>query len=466
MAKRPNILFLMSDEHRPDVAGYEGNAVIRTPVLDELARSGVVFRNAYAPSPICIPGRQAMMSGQLPLTCGCRHFGEDLAPGTMTFAQRFSQWAYATVCCGKLHHVGRDQMQGWTQRFAPDMFVNEAFIEGRNEEEFHRYRMRHPRWKWPDDMEIHRTRPDDDSRNQRFDNRATQAACDFIEDYFVDFTYDRATPERPVLLKVSYLQPHYPYVTTRDRLRYYFNRVRPFVDEPVFDHPFLAQRQVSVSEIATEREIRRATAAYYGMVDHIDAHCGTVLAALREVGEDLDDWIVIYTSDHGEMLGEHGVWEKQKFFEASARVPLIIRWPRRFAPRVVEENVNLCDLFATLCDLAGIPLPETERGLDSRTLVPLMNGDAEAWRRRWRNETVSQFGAHNLMIKWDHLKYQYYGEAMPEVLFDLLRDPAERSNFIGDAVYAEVLADFRRRRAQLGYGPDADAGYRNAGYHG
>ena len=100
---RPNILFLMSDEHRADVTGYEGDKVVRTPILDELAETGVVFSNAYAPSPICVPGRQCMMAGQLPETCNCRRYGEDLAPGYMTFARRFAQYAYAAVACGKLH---------------------------------------------------------------------------------------------------------------------------------------------------------------------------------------------------------------------------------------------------------------------------------------------------------------------------------------------------------------------------
>src|SRR5690606_14114575 len=140
---------------------------------------------------------------------------------------------------------------------------------------------------------------------------------DFIDDFFIDPTYDRATPDRPLLLKVSLIQPHYPYITTPDRLRYYFNRVTPFLDEPLFDHPFLSERAVRVPEDATPREIRRATAAYSGMIDHIDTHYGSVLDALREVGQDLDDWVIVYTSDHGEMLGQHGVWEKQKFFEAS-----------------------------------------------------------------------------------------------------------------------------------------------------
>ncbi len=478
----PNILFLMSDEHRPDVTGYEGNGVIRTPVMDELARTGVVFRNAYAPSPICIPGRQAMMTGQLPRTCGVERFGEDLAPGAMTFAKRLRQYAYRATCCGKLHHVGNDQMQGWGQRFAPDMFVDDRFLDGKDEAAFQRHGGpgRHARWKWSDLAEIHRTRADTDSRNQRFDRHATQAACAFVEDYFVDMTYDRATPTRPLLLKLSLLQPHYPYITPHEKLAYYFERVEPFVDEPVFDHPFLGSRAVDVGvDGATEREIRRTTAAYYGMIETIDEHYGQLMRQLEHLGQDLDDWLIIYTSDHGEMLGEHGVWEKQKFFEASARVPLIIRPPRAWREqhgcegRTVHENVNLCDLFATLCAFGEASLPEAAdtvngAGLDSRSLVPLMRGETDQWHERYANETVSQFGATNLMIKRDALKYQRYDRAdcreQPEVLFDLEADPRERRNVIDEPRYAEAVATFRRRCAELGFGPEADPAYRNAGY--
>ena len=148
---------------------------------------------------------------------------------------------------------------------------------------------------------------------------------------------------------------------------YYLNRVDPHLDQLVFPHPFLSQRQVRPGTDASEREIRRATAAYYGMVETIDSHYREVLDALMHVGENLDEWIIIYTSDHGEMLGEHGIWEKQKFFEASVRVPLIIRCPERFKSQAIDQNVNLCDLFATLYHLAGISCPS---GLDSRTLVP------------------------------------------------------------------------------------------------
>jgi choline-sulfatase len=456
--RRPSILFLMSDEHRPDVTGYEGNTVVRTPVLDELARTGVVFRNAYTPSPICVPGRQAMMSGQFPRTCRCERYGEDLPPFSMTFARRLSQYAYDTICVGKLHHMGVDQMQGWTQRAAGDVHVDRRYIEGRDQASFDALpRAEDGCGKWSDAKEILRAGIVDHRR----ESEKVRAACSVLRGRYIAPDYDRPNPHQPVLLKASFTRPHYPYHTTADKFEYYLPRVQPFLDEPVFDHPFLSERAVKVGQDVTVRDMRRVTAAYYGMIEELDEDYGTILDTLRRVGQDPDDWIIIYTSDHGEMLGEHGIWEKQKFFEASARVPLIIRYPKRFAPRVVEENVNLCDLFATLCELTDVPTPD---GLDSRSLVPLMTGETRAWHERYHNETVSQFGGRNLMIKRNALKYQYYGPQMPEVLFDLQRDPTERANFIDEPRYAEAVKTFRQRRDALGFSPTPGKPYVNAGY--
>ena len=457
MTSRPNILFLMSDEHRADVAGFGGNATVRTPRLDALAATGVTFANAYTPAPICIPGRQALMSGQLPRTCRTEHFAQDLAPGYMTFARRFAQYAYRTVAAGKLHHTGPDPLQGWTQRIGSEVRIADHCVPARDEDSFARYAPSLPRVKWSDAKEVLRAGVGS-APGHEADAYALQGTLNFIRDHFTDPYFDRAQPARPVLLKVSFNQPHYPYQTDLARFEYYLNRVEPYADEPVFDHTFLSQRQVRPGQDVTTRDLRRATAAYYGMIETIDAYYGQVLDALEHAGQNLDDWIIVYTSDHGEMLGQHGIWEKQKFFEASVRVPLIIRWPRSLAGgRTIRENVNLCDLFATLCALAGLPVPP---GLDSRSLVPLMRGRGAGW----SNETVSQFGGRNLMIKQDDLKYQYYGAEMPEVLFDLARDPEERINFIGEAQYAPFLDRVRVRRGELGFGPQADARYRNAGY--
>jgi choline-sulfatase len=456
MPDRPNILFLMSDEHRADVTGYEGNPVVRTPVLDHLAETGIVFRNAYTPSPITVPTMQCLMAGQLPKTCGCEGWTA-LEPGYMTFARVFSQYAYATVGCGRIMMQGTDQMQGWSHRLGDDIQIRAEYIPDRVEAEWERQLRPFSEYKWSDAKEIKRAGIGR-AHNRISDEYTVLGACNYLVKYFLDPYYDREQPDRPLLLRVGFLQPHYPYYAKESKFEYYLSRVQPFQDQAVFDHPFLRQRSVRPGVDASEREIRRATAAYYAMVETIDDLYGEVLETVESVGQGLDDWIVIYCSDHGDMLGEHGIWEKQKFFEGSVRVPLIIRWPARFrGGQVVEENVSLCDLFATLCELARLPTPP---GLDSRSLVPLMRGEAS----NWNNEAVSQFGTRNVMIKHDELKYQYYGPDMPEVLFDLQADPGETRNWIDDPRYAEQAARFRQRLAELGHGPNADPDYRNAGY--
>lgn len=148
--KKPNILFLMSDEHRADVAGYENNTVIRTPNLDKLAEEGAVFTNCYTPSPVCIPARQAIMAGQHCKTCECVNFADDLAPFYNTFASWLSKHGYFTCACGKLHHTGIDQMQGWTQRVSGDIQVGNQFIERTPEGQDQLCKM--VGYKWSDNM--------------------------------------------------------------------------------------------------------------------------------------------------------------------------------------------------------------------------------------------------------------------------------------------------------------------------
>ncbi|WP_309383184.1 sulfatase-like hydrolase/transferase [Cerasicoccus frondis] len=441
--KRPNVLILMSDEHRADVAGFAGNDIIRTPALDWLAQTGVVFSNAYTPSPVCIPARQSILAGQYPKHTGCEQFHQDLNPGHMTYARRFSQYGYSTVCSGKLHHRGSDQMQGWTQRLAGDVKLNREHIDRIVSSS----RSSDYAGKWSDAKEICRAGvcrgPHQDD-----DQFTLDAALNFIRRYFIDSDYDNSTPEAPLMLKISFGRPHYPYFTDQERFEYYLNRVEPFLDQQLFDHPVLSQKAVVPDKDASKRDIRRATAAYYGMIDSLDSDCQRVFDALQLAGQNLDDWIIVYLSDHGEMLGEHSVWEKFKFFEGSVRAPLVIRWPRGLkGGRVVTENVSLCDLFATLCDMCDLPIPE---GLDSRSLAPLARNLDVAWENTARSEYQ---GAH-LMLKRDSLKYQSFGPDIPEVLFDLERDPGETTNFISDLLYSEELERFRAERDDLGFGID------------
>lgn len=443
LEQRPNVLILMSDEHRADVSGFAGDAVVRTPTLDWLSSTGVTFDNAYTPSPVCVPARQSIMAGQYPHTTGCECFHQDLQSGHMTYARRFSQYSYNTVCAGKLHHRGPDQLQGWTCRIAGDTKLNSEFAERLiNTNKNSEYSL-----KWTDAKELARAGVGH-GPHQDDDQFTLNAALNFIRRYFIDSEYDNATPDDPLMLKVSFARPHYPYFTDQDRFEYYLNRVQLFTGQEVFEHPVLAEKNLTPGVDVCERDIRRALAAYYGMIESMDDDFQKILNALEFAGQNLDDWIIVYLSDHGEMLGEHCVWEKFKFFEGSVRTPLVIRWPKRFAGGSrVTENVSLCDLFATLCDMCDLPVPE---GLDSRSLAPLMDGDAVGW----DNIVSAEYWGTHLMIKRDHLKYQWYGPDVPEVLFDLKSDPGETTNCISESQYQEAITYFRNERVARGFGVD------------
>lgn len=434
MDRQPNILLLMADELRADCTGFGGNRVVRTPHLDALAAGATVFDNAYTPAPICIPARQCLAAGQLPTTCGCQRWYEDLPAGALTFPRLLSQQGYETVACGKLHHVGPDQMQGYTKRIGAECEVAQPFIPGL-QRPFDAFGN-----KWSQREEVLRATDRGKSYHIRQDELAVLGAEYLIEQYFLDPLYGRNTPDRPLLLTVSFNQPHYPYVADPALLAYYEPRVTPYENEPVFPHPFLSKFEVDVPAAA----LRRATAAYYAMIERMDGYVGRVVRALQAAGQDLTDWLVLFASDHGEMLGQHGVWEKQKFFEGSARVPLLVGLPGQTQGRRCQKNVSLCDLYATVCETAGLNPPP---GLDSRSLAGLARGEEAGW----PDTAVSMFDGVNFMYKKGPLKYQWYGGQQDEVLFDLAADPTERENRLARPGYEAFLAEGRAAARCYGF---------------
>ena len=471
MPDRPNVLLLIDDEHRWDVAGFAGDDVVRTPTLDWLADTGTVFENAYTPSPVCVPARHSIRTGQLPRTWD-RYGFDAFEAGYQTFARQAGEYGYMTASAGKMHYPGFAQMQGWRKRLGPTPMkraIGDGVFDMQEPTEYGAYGS-FSDWKWSATEEITRAGVAN-SRVQVQDRRSVEGTEQFLKQYFAGPYYDRAQPDRPLVLQTSLIQPHYPFFTDdEDLFTYYLNRVDPYLEEPTgVDTTVGVGRTVIPGEDVTPRHIRRATAAYYAMVERVDGLFGRIIDALRHHGEDPDEWVIAFTSDHGEMLGERGGWGKGNFFESSVKVPLIVRYPAQFDPSRVTANVNLCDLYATFCDLADLPVPA---GLDSRSLVPLLAGETERWHEQYHNETISQ-GAGNgsvaggvesadLMIKRDDLKYCSYGDT--EVLFDLEADPEETTNVIDEPSYADAVATFRKRRSSLGYGPDADAEYRTAGY--
>jgi choline-sulfatase len=425
-----NILILMADELRFDLPGFMGNPIARTPNLDRLAREAVIFDNAYTPSPVCVPARQCIATGKYPLHTGCENFGEDLEPGARTFARTFSEAGYLTVACGKLHHRGPDQMQGWLQRIGAECAVqwpNTYGAEGREQ-------IGRLKWRGAEELEI---AGPGTSPLALHDRLTVDGAIDFLRMHFEGMY--RRTPEiPPLLLMVSLQQPHFPLLGEPDLFAYYRERVRPRLREEAPSHPALGRGALPCGAEVTPDQVRDATAAYYALVEKADREFGRVIAALEGHGQKLDDWLVVMLSDHGEMLGEHALWEKRKFYEGSVRVPMMLRAPDLWPPMRRHENVNTIDLFPTLCEAAGLSSPGD---LDGRSLAPLLRDEPAGW----DNESFSQYGTDEFMLKSGNLKYLIFGEKAPDVLFDLASDPGETTNRIADPAYS-AQADAMRER--------------------
>jgi len=420
----------MADEFRFDAAGFMGNSIARTPNLDRLAAGAVVFDNAYTPSPVCVPSRQCLATGRYPTRAGCVQFGDDIAPGSPTFARWFSEHGYYTVACGKLHHRGPDQMQGWIQRIGAETAVRwpAAYAE--------RSQVGRRKWKGATDVLEAGTGV---SPLGLHDDLTIHGARDFLRMHFGN--YYAVPSDVPLLLKVSLQQPHFPLRTEQELLDYYYDKVPVYENQPKADNPQLNIGRLDESEGVTPEHIRRATATYYGMIEQTDRRIGEVIRTIEETGQNLDDWIIIFTADHGEMLGEHGLWEKRKFYEASARIPMFIRGPG-LVPVRSDALVNLVDLYPTMAALAGLPAPSD---IDGRDIFAPGRPD----------ETFSQHTEDKFMLRSDSWKYILLGDGS-EVLFDLANDPKELANQISNPTCQETaerlrtrVAAFRREQEEL-----------------
>jgi len=277
-----------------------------------------------------------------------------------------------------------------------------------------------------------------------FDESVTREAVLHLKDYFEVLIWTRYQGERPLLFEVSYKTPHWPFIAPPELYEHYRARVElPRKRLPADAPPALRRSAAShqTPEI-TEEEVLNARAGYWGLVEWLDAQIGIVLAALDETGL-RDEFIILYTSDHGEMAGEYGLWNKGVMYEESVRVPMILAGPGIPAGVEVRENVSQMDVFPTLTELAGLPPPEGIRG---RSMLPLLEKDAFGERTVTSeifHETDSLF-----MAKRGDAKYVEYSDGA-EQLFDLGEDPDELVDRAGDPACAEVKDELSRTLAEL-----------------
>ena len=436
-ARPPNIVIVMADQMAPAFLPIYGHGLTRAPHMQALARSGVVFDSAYCASPLCSPSRASFMAGLLPSRTRVYDNAADFSADIPTFAHCLRLRGYRTVLSGKMHFCGPDQLHGFEERLTTDIYPAD--------------------YGWTSDWDQPDERP---SWYHNMSSVAQAGVClrtnqlDFDDE--VAFTAERAifdfarsNQRRPFLLVASFTHPHDPFAVPER----YWNLYRdedigmPGAASELLDPHSRRLRHVCAmdTEPVTEDQIRKARRAYFGAISYFDDNLGRLMQAVRSSGLG-EDTIVILLSDHGEMLGEGGLWYKMSFFEGASRVPLVVASPGRFAPARVAASVSLVDLLPTLVDLAGGDAAALGSSIDGRSLGSHLAG------RLGHDEAIGEYLAEGaiapmVMIRRGGLKF-IHSAPDPDQLYDLRRDPIERENLALEPGHKALTAEFRAETAR------------------
>ena len=440
--ERRNILIVMADQLTAKALGCYGNADVKSPHIDQLAAEGVLFESAYASSPLCTPARYAFMTGQNISQCG----GYDNAaymPATMpTLAHYLRLMGYKTCLSGKMHFVGADQLHGFETRVTTDIYPAD--------------------FGWVPDWCNADERIDQWYHNMSSVKQAGVAAVtnqlaydDEVGAQSMRVIYDhaRSEDERPLCLVTSFIHPHDPYATRQKYWHLYddVDIALPTVPRPDQQDAHNRRLEKVIARDAvdvSDTDIINARRAYYGNVSYVDEWLGRLRTTLNDCGM-AENTTIIFIADHGDMLGEFGLWYKMSFREWSCRVPLIVHQPTRFEPRRVNQPVAQVDVLPTLLDIAqeaiAVSKPEVIDPLHGRSLIPLCDGDASADPNCCVSEYLAEgTAAPMLMIRRGSYKY-INCMTDPDQLFNLQDDPDELHNLA--QAPSQLLQDFRHEAA-------------------
>lgn len=442
MSKRkPNILLIMADQLAPQFMPAYGHTTVKTPHLDSICEQGAIFNAAYTNFPLCAPARYAMMTGCLPSNIDAWDNAAELSSTIPTFAHYLSSYGYSTCLCGKMHFCGPDQLHGFARRLTTDVYPADFTWT--------------PKWDEPDrifewfhnmDVVIEAgtcLR----SNNLDYDDEVTFQAKRYL--------YDRARERacEPFCLVVSYIHPHDPYVTRPEYWDIYDDKD---IEPPAVEyarvspdpHSERLRRQIGIANASlSARQILNARHAYYGSISYLDAKVGELLSSLNETGL-AGDTVIVFTADHGDMLGERGLWFKMSWFEHAARVPLVLSFPAAIRPQISNGTASLIDLLPTLVELATDGKGHDYQAvMDGRSLLPQLSGiDGH-------DEALGQYFAEIttepiFMIRRGSKKL-IAGDSDPPLYFDLESDPKELHNLADNPKYktevSTVVEEVRAR---------------------
>jgi arylsulfatase len=439
---RPNFLVIMTEQHRGDCLGIDGHPVLMTPNMDTIGGAGVRFSHCYSTCPICMPARRSFLSGQFPATHGLVHNIGGLewwnAPPTLPGVLRNA--GYQTWWVGRSHHQFPVRKRyGFDHMVIHEMVLHEGEIS-----DYHTWLDRvapegHGGYSGSGIMRDDRTaRPWHLDESLHFTNWTVNEALRFLRTY--------RDPSCPFFLVVSFIAAHPPLTPPAFYMERYLRLElpKPTIGDWATSPPDDGRGDdVSTRRVNLKGEaLRSCRAGYYGSINHVDDQIRRLINPID--GVDLitrRNTVVIFTSDHGEMLGDHYFLAKALPYEGSARVPLLVRAPERFGLKrrlVVDEPVCLEDIMPTVLDMAGVEVPDAVEG---QSLLPLMRGEEVSWRPYLHVECAAPPAHHALTDGQE--KYIWFTEDGREQLFDLSVDPTECHDLSVDPEAAEQLTRWR-----------------------
>ena len=435
LTQRPNLLYIHSDQHNPAVTGCYGDPLVQTPHLDGLAARGVVFDSVYCPSPICVPSRMSMLNGRYPYENEVWTNSHILDSGSPTFAHAMGAAGYRPVLIGRMHSLGPDQLHGYAERLVGDHGSNYLGGKGVDHGAL-------TGTAGPARVSLEKSGPGQ-SAYQVHDEDVTVATVDYLNRLGV--RKRAGVLDEPFSISVGFMLPHQPFVARwEDYNLYEGGMTMPRHPEPFSDelHPYFRWWRERCGIVAvSDAEILRARTAYWALVTRMDRMIGEILNALQENGL-AENTVILYMSDHGEQVGEHGLWWKQTFYEDSVRVPTILSWPGVLPEgERCDRVVSSLDLNATMIDALDAPALPNSRG---RSVLPLLREEGTEWEDIAFSEYCTDEGCYHRMIRSGAWKLNYY-HGQPPQLFNLKEDPAELHDRAGDVTCRETLETLTQR---------------------
>jgi iduronate 2-sulfatase len=427
---KKNVLFIIADDLNCYLGPYD-HSLVKTPNLDRLAEMGLVFQNAYCNFPLCGPSRASMMTGLYPDQTTIKANAillRDRMPDVTTMSQVFINNGYSATRIGKIYHYNNPADIGTPGHDDPKSWTNTINPRGRDKDEEYKIFSLIPgsfgatlSWLAADGTDEEQT-----------DGIVATEAIKLLDKHAKD--------KEPFFLAVGFFKPHTPYVAPK---KYFDMYPRDSIKVPRIPEGYLETLPVPARNIINSRKEQlnlpdsfaiSAIQAYFATISFMDAQIGRLLDALEKSGLK-ENTIILFTSDHGYHMGEHGHYQKRTLFEYSARIPLIISYPgQKTKGRITESMVEMIDFYPTLCELAGLSYPDYISG---KSMVPVLENNRKNIRRDALTQTV--FDGYSLQTG----KYRYtrWGEGGPEMieLYDRENDPEEMKNLARNSKYSGVI---------------------------